>query len=329
MTGGAGVVLAVLVLGVPLLGFALWPLRRGAGGAGTFLALPPDPREQLAEQKRQILRTLRELDFEHEAGHVSDEDYAELRARYETEAGRVLTELDRLGVPAAPPPAPAPAARRPSAWRHPAALAAAGVALVVFGGALGAGIVRYTAPDRNAGAPMPGSRPLAGMPPGEEGGGGMPGPLRGPAASMVGPDGKIPPQVLQGMLQAARQSLFAGQYGQAIAAYQAVLKRDPKNVDAMTHLGLIVAIGGHEDTALETFDKALALDPNYPPALLYRGQVLFEGKKDVAGAIRAWEKFVAVAPPGEDRDHVARMVADAKAGRLQPPPATPPAGGAK
>src|SRR4029450_12863456 len=33
-------------------------------------------------------------------------------------------------------------------------------------------------------------------------------------------------------------------YGEAIAAYQAVLKRDPKNVDAMTHLALIVAIGG-------------------------------------------------------------------------------------
>ena len=78
------------------------------------------------------------------------------------------------------------------------------------------------------------------------------------------------------MLQAARQSLFEGRYAEAIAAYQAVLKRDAKNVDALTHLGLIVAIGGHADTALETIDKALAIDPKYPPAYLYRGQVLFE-----------------------------------------------------
>src|SRR5256886_13264130 len=70
------------------------------------------------------------------------------------------------------------------------------------------------------------------------------------------------------MLQAARASLFEGRYGEAIAAYQAVLKRDPKNVDALTHLGLIVAIGGHADTALETLDRALAIDPTYPPALL-------------------------------------------------------------
>jgi tetratricopeptide (TPR) repeat protein len=64
--------------------------------------------------------------------------------------------------------------------------------------------------------------------------------------------------------------------------------------------------------ALDLFDRALALDPNYPPALLYRGQVLYEVRKDVPGAIKSWEKFVAVTPPGEDRDRVAKMLADAR-----------------
>ncbi len=127
------------------------------------------------------------------------------------------------------------------------------------------------------------------------------------------------PEVLQGMLQAARASLFAGRYGEAIAAYQAVLKRDPKNVDALTHMGLIVAIGGHADTALQTFDNALAIDPNYPPALLYRGQVLDEAKHDVPGAIRSWEKFVAVTPEGEDRARVAQMIAEAKSRAAKAP----------
>jgi len=120
------------------------------------------------------------------------------------------------------------------------------------------------------------------------------------------------------MLQAARSSLAAGRYSEAIAAYQAVLKREPGNVDATTHLGLILAVGGgpeHADRALEIFDRALAIDPNYLPALLYRGQVLYEAKNDVAGAVRSWEKFVAVAPPGEDRDRVAKMIRDAQAKR--------------
>src|SRR5438093_13294905 len=151
---------------------------------------------------------------------------------------------------------------------------------------------------------MPGSRPLA-PPPG----------AGADASGTPGAPRVVTPAVLQGMLQAARASLSDGRYGEAIAAYQAVLKRDPKNVDALTHLGLIVAIGGHADTALETLDRALAINPTYPPALLYRGQVLYESKKDTAEAIRSWEKFLAVAPPGEDRARVEKLIADAKARR--------------
>jgi cytochrome c-type biogenesis protein CcmH/NrfG len=68
------------------------------------------------------------------------------------------------------------------------------------------------------------------------------------------------------------------------------------------------------DHGVQLFDRALALDPNYPPALFYKGQVLYDVKQDAAGAIAAWEKFVANAPPGEDRDRVTKLIADAKAG---------------
>jgi tetratricopeptide (TPR) repeat protein len=308
VTSSIGVTLAVVAIGLPALAFAVWPLVRRGSGGGTLLPLPLDAREQLEEDRRAALRTLRELEFEHGAGHVSDADYADLRARYEAETATILTELDRLG--AAPTPTPATAeAKAPaparSGWRHPAAIAVGAVALVTFGVGLGVGIVRYTEPDQTAGAPMPGSRPLAGM--------------DAPSAANA-PRGPVTPEMLQGMLQAARASLFARRYNEAIAAYQAVLKRDPNNVDATTHLGLIAAIaaqGEHGpemvDRALGLFDRALALDPNYPPALLYRGQVLYEVRKDVPGAIKSWEKFVAVAPPGEDRDRVLKMIADARA----------------
>jgi tetratricopeptide (TPR) repeat protein len=295
-----GIVIAALVVGLPALAFTLWPLVRRDGGAATLLALPTDEREQWLEAKGAALRALRELAFEHDAGHISDADYADLRARYESEAAAALTALDRLG----PTPAPAPAARGPRAdapprgWRHPIALMATAVALLVFGVLLGVGIVRYTEPDQTAAMP-PGMAPMAALPDA---------PASGAAPRPVSPD------VMRGMLQAARGSLSEGRYSEAIAAYQAVLKRDPKNVDAMTHLGLIVAIGGHADSALETFDKALAIDADYAPALLYRGQVLYEAKKDVAGAVSSWERFVKVAPNAEDRKRVEKLIAEAKAG---------------
>jgi tetratricopeptide (TPR) repeat protein len=303
-----GVTLAVVLIGVPAIAFAMWPLVRRAG-AGPWLPLPIDARERLAEDRRAALRTLRELEFEHAAGHVSDVDYVDLRARYEAETATILAELDRLGAAPAtaaaePPPTTAGVAPR-SGWRHPVAIGATALALVTFGVGLGVGIVRYTEPDPNAGAPMPGSRPMAS--------------LEAPSAANA-PRGPVTPEMLQGMLQAARASLFSRRYNEAIAAYQAVLKRDPDNVDATTHLGLIAAIaaqGEHGpemvDRALDLFDRALKVDPNYPPALLYRGQVLYEVRKDVPGAIEAWERFVAVAPPGEDRERVAKMLADARA----------------
>ena len=294
-----GLLVVTLVIGAPALAFTLWPLwtRR----AFALLPLPPDAREQLLEQKRQALRALHELSFEHEAGHISDDDYRELRTRYEGETAVILAELDSLVVtsPERPRPAPAGPARR-SVWRHPLALGASAVALLVFGIGLGAGLVRYTTPEPTA-TPMPGVQPPASLEPG-------PAPGTGAGAART-----VSPQVLQGMLQAARTSLFEGRYSEAIAAYQAVLKREPRHVDAITHLGLVVAIGGHADSALQAFDKALAIDPNYPPALLYRGQVLYESKKDVEGAIRSWEKFLAVAPAGEDRERVTKMIATAKA----------------
>ncbi|OLC11894.1 MAG: hypothetical protein AUH29_18235 [Candidatus Rokubacteria bacterium 13_1_40CM_69_27] len=304
MTSVTGVALVALVIGVPVATFTLWPLLRRNAGPTTFLAVPPDGREQLVERKRQVLRALREITFEHEAGHVSNDDYADLRARYEAEAAQVLTELDRLGGERQPPAAAPGRAEAPAraGWRHPLALAACAAALVAFGILLGAGIMRHSGPDPAAGVAMPGSRPLAA--------------LEAPAAT-PGESGPraISPEMLRGMLQAARASLLEGRYGEAIAAYQAVLKRDPKNVDALTHLGLIVAIGGHADTALETFERALAIDPAYPPALLYRGQVLYETKRDADGAIRSWEKFLKVVPAGEDHERVKRLIAETRASR--------------
>ncbi len=312
---GAGALIAAAVIGVPALVFVLWPVLGRERRGRTFLPLPPDRRQELDEDKRVALAAIRELEFEHAAGHISDTDFAELRARYEGEAAAILTELDRLGPAEAPPPRVAAPAPRRSAWRHPAALGAAAVLLVVFGIVVGAGIVRYTEPDPMAGQPSPGSRPLAVLPPEEPGGQEAPSARNAPA---VAPGKPLPPEMLRGMLQAARSSLAQGRYSEAIAAYQAVLKRDPNNVDATTHLGLILAVGGgpeHADRALEIFDRALAIDPSYLPALLYRGQVLYEAKHDVAGAVRSWEKFVALAPPGEDRDRVAKMIRDAQAKR--------------
>jgi len=298
---------------VPALVIVLWPLLGGRPGAAAPSPerASDDRRLELEEEKAALYRALRELEFDHDAGHLSDPDFQSLRERYESRAGVLITELDALGPepPRREPAEPAPArAETPRAsWtRHPATFAAGAAVLVIFGVIIGVNAGRFT--ERDETFTPPGARiPVPGPPPSPV----------GPPTVRLEPGKPIPPEMLAGMLQAARQSLFEGRYSEAIAAYQAVLKRDERNVDAMTHLGLIVAVGGHADSALETFDKALKIDPKYAPAYLYRGQVLYEQKQDYTGAVAAWERFMALVPKGEDRDRVAELV---KRARSQQPP---------
>jgi tetratricopeptide (TPR) repeat protein len=310
--------IAAIVL--PALAIVLWPLWGGrpVAAISSPARASDDRRLELEEEKSALYRALRELEFDHDAGHLSDPDFQSLRERYESRAGTLIAELDALGIVGRGDPvtthesprrgqrgghAEAPAYR----WtRHPATFAAGAALLVIFGVIIGVNAGRFT--ERDESFTPPGARiPVPGPPPSPV----------GPPMARLEPGKPIPPEMLAGMLQAARQSLFEGRYSEAIAAYQAVLKRDERNVDAMTHLGLIVAVGGHADSALETFDKALKIDPKYAPAYLYRGQVLYEQKQDYAGAVASWERFMALVPTGEERDRVAELVARAKS---QPPP---------
>jgi hypothetical protein len=51
------------------------------------------------EQKRAVLRAIKDLEFEHGVGKISTEDYEELIARYRAEAKRLLREIDEQASP--------------------------------------------------------------------------------------------------------------------------------------------------------------------------------------------------------------------------------------
>jgi tetratricopeptide (TPR) repeat protein len=312
------IALLTLTLAVPALVFAVWPVvgrkERAGDRAGPGLGLVDDERAGLENEKVVALRSLRELELDRVAGHVTEEDYRELLVRYEGDAVAVLRRLDALGPAARTPrvaPSPAPAVVTP--WtRQPVALGAMGAGLLVFGVVLGLLVSRYSTPA----PPEPGmavARPgtPSGMGPGSSsgGGGGAPRP--------------IPKEILQGMLQAAHASLDAGRYQEAIAAYTAVLKRDPRNVDAITHLGVILALAGHHAEALEAFDRALTIDPDYPHALWDKAGVQ-EARQDHAGAVATLERFVRVSPAGPDRDRALERLREARAKLAAAPKASVP-----
>jgi tetratricopeptide (TPR) repeat protein len=309
--------LLTLALAVPALAFAVWPFLVRRGTQASLVTAPADDeRAGLENEKVIALRALRELELDRVAGHVDDEDYRDLHSRYEGDAVAVLRRIDALGPVARPSrrvPAPTPAVATP--WtRQPAVLGAMGIGLLVFGVVLGLLVSRYSTP-----APpepdMTTARPGApsAMAPGFSSG--------GSSGTGGGAPRPLSKEMLEGMLKAAHASLDAGRYQEAIAAYTAVLRREPRNVDAITHLGVILALAGHHADALEAFDRALAIDPNYAHALWDKAGVQ-EARQDHTGAVATLERFVRVAPAGPDRDRAQERLRDAKA-RLA---ATPKAG---
>jgi cytochrome c-type biogenesis protein CcmH/NrfG len=324
------VVAAAVVIAVPTFVFVLWPLWARRDAAAEVAA--DATRVELETDKALALRAIRDLELDRESGHLAEDDYAALRLKYETRALAVLRQLDALGPErprrggrrAAPDdrPAAAPSPGGAGPWsRQPMFLAAGAVGLVVFGVILGVLVVRFTGPAPPDPMAETGPGPMAAMPPpgAAPGAPGAPGP--------AGPGGSprpIPKGMLEGMLQAARASLNAGRMQEAIAAYQAILKREPDNVDALAHFGLILAMAGHADRAIEHFDRALRVDPNYPEALSYSAQVRFEMKQDYPGAIAAWERFAAVVDSAEARKEAQSRIREARSRLAAGPAATAP-----
>ena len=88
----------------------------------------------------------------------------------------------------------------------------------------------------------------------------------------------------------------AERYDEAVRWYEAALKIDPKNVNASTDLGIAYYYSNQPDRALAQFDKSLELDPKHSKTLLNVGIVRAFGKQDLAGAEKAWERVLEVAP---------------------------------
>ena len=58
--------------------------------------------------------------------------------------------------------------------------------------------------------------------------------------------------------------------------------------------------------------------PKYGPALLYKGQVLYEVKQDIPGAVKAWERYLSLGPGAEDRQRVTALIQEAKSKTPRP-----------
>lgn len=120
---------------------------------------------------------------------------------------------------------------------------------------------------------------------------------------------RVPGQVLTGgvtetsgeKLNRAAALVREGKALDALKLYDQVITAEPDNVQALANRGWVVRIVGKQadnaelvEKGLEYIDRALAIDPKYPDALFFKGEILFRDKNDPAAAVPLFEAFISV-----------------------------------
>ncbi|MDE2320645.1 MAG: tetratricopeptide repeat protein [candidate division NC10 bacterium] len=120
-------------------------------------------------------------------------------------------------------------------------------------------------------------------------------------ASSVSTDSspRLSPSEIESALKAAHASLDAGDLQAAWEKYHQILLTDRSQVEALTHLGIILMASNRPDEAIKLYDRALSLNPQYAHALFDKGQAL-KKKGDAKEATEAFQRFLTLVPPDSD-----------------------------
>jgi cytochrome c-type biogenesis protein CcmH/NrfG len=104
------------------------------------------------------------------------------------------------------------------------------------------------------------------------------------------------PKDVQPRVQLGNMFFDAEPYPQAITWYEQAIALNPGDTNVSTDLGVAYYYTNQPDRALAQFDKSLAIDPRHTKTLLNVGIVRAFGKQDLAGAGKAWQQVVDLAP---------------------------------
>jgi cytochrome c-type biogenesis protein CcmH/NrfG len=267
--------------------------------------------QELRAEKDTLLNTIKDLEFDLASDKLSHEDYSAMRRSYEARAIAVLQQLDaqeaalRQPQPPTRPPqrsTPSPVLTSRQVWSRPVFTASVIGLLIAIVGAGGFLLGRVTQNASEEGVTREA---------GERSGAQMIATLETRLSQN--------PRDLEALVGLGRIYLQMGQLPKAIELYKRALEVDGNNVSALSGMAMILAQAGHSDQALSLFDRALAINPQVPMALLFKGRILYEEKKDYAGAIANWEQFLRVIPQGAPAETVRGWIEEARREARQMP----------
>ena len=89
----------------------------------------------------------------------------------------------------------------------------------------------------------------------------------------------------------ARALIEDGRYSDAYVHYQKMLTIFPRDSDALINYGLLAARLGHPEEAIDSWQKAVEINPDEVRAQLYLGGA-YDAKGETASAARHWNAFI-------------------------------------
>jgi len=98
----------------------------------------------------------------------------------------------------------------------------------------------------------------------------------------------------------ARALIAAGRYSDAYSHYQKMLAIFPRDTDALVNYGILAAKLGHPEEAIDSWQKAIDINPEDARAHLYLAGA-YDQRREIASAARHWNAFVTyeTAHPGD------------------------------
>lgn len=260
------------------------------------------PRSLLLQEQARLYADLKELEFDYQAGRLSETDYQDLRRDLQNQAATVLKELDnfaptRPGAQESPPKTKRAVHQKETIERQKAfrrswrgwQVAAGGAFLLLFGITLGVLLTKSLRPRLSEQESITGDF-LTGTGPGGIG----------------GSSGKN----ISSLLAQGRAAFERKEWAQAIEAFKGALTLDSNHPEAHTYMGLILTQAGHTDSALLAFNRALLNDPNFPLALWGKGMLLYRAKEDFSGARQTLGRLLSIMPPGVEKNEIQKTITE-------------------
>jgi tetratricopeptide (TPR) repeat protein len=108
----------------------------------------------------------------------------------------------------------------------------------------------------------------------------------------------------------ARGLIEAGRDAEAYSQYQKILVRWPRNADALINYGLLAQRQGHGEEAIDSWQRAIDVDPNQANAQIYLAQAL-DARAEAQAAARHYRAYLQIvaAHPDEHRAEAGTVIA--------------------